>query len=435
MATARPRSLPAASVARRVARAVVSNLVKRRPIIIAALLLTTTLGLFACASDEPPRISPTVTPNPLPSPAVPVIERVAARPGAGSDSRPTTVSVGSWSEAPGPQIARSGHIAVRLKDGRILVAGGRNAHGILDSAEIFDPSDDTWTPSGRMVEARTSPQAVLLNDGRVLVTGGSQESPISSAEIFDPASGAWSTVPEMSSARVAHISTLLGDGRVLVAGGWTGRRAADSVRSEAEMFDPEAGTWSPAPDLPAPRLRHAAVSLENGRVLVTGGLSSARGRTSNLSSALLFDPDSENWTEVASMKTARARHTMTALAGGKVLVSGGGATGEELYDPDADEWMSAGAMNVARESHTATALSDGRLLVSGGTSRREQLAFAEVFDPEAGEWKSAGAMQYRRVGHTATLLQDGRVLVVGGEFRQRSSIVFLSPAEIYDPEG
>ena len=52
---------------------------------------------------------------------------------------------------------------------------------------------DTWSLTGAMSTARSFHTATLLPDGRVLVSGGSAtDHSVGSAEIYDPTLGTWS---------------------------------------------------------------------------------------------------------------------------------------------------------------------------------------------------------------------------------------------------
>jgi hypothetical protein len=67
------------------------------------------------------------------------------------------------------------------------------------------------------------------------------------------------------------------------------------------------------------------------------------------------------------MIQARYGHTATLLENGAVLVAGGIGSGDgdassrssEVYDPTSGEWTAAGDMTVSRTLHTATLLPDG----------------------------------------------------------------------------
>jgi Kelch motif/Galactose oxidase, central domain len=194
---------------------------------------------------------------------------------------------GSFSSAGiGPMVVpRSNPAAAPLPDGRVLLAGGNNNTGFLDSAEVFNPRTNTFIPVGDMGSVRTGAVAAPLPDGRVLVAGGRDDDPIhASAEIFDPQTDTFSSagIGSMGTARVGAVAAPLPDGRVLVAGGAN----ATGDPSGAEAFDPNTNTFSSVGigSLGTPRSGAAAAPLPDGRVLVAGGQDSAN----YLQSAELF---------------------------------------------------------------------------------------------------------------------------------------------------
>ena len=90
---------------------------------------------------------------------------------------------------------------------RVLVTGGATSGGgAVNTAEIYDPSADSWSTSVTMVDARVGHTASLLSDGRVLLAGGhdSAGNALSSLEIFDPTSGTFSSAGAMTSPRMNH---------------------------------------------------------------------------------------------------------------------------------------------------------------------------------------------------------------------------------------
>jgi hypothetical protein len=79
--------------------------------------------------------------------------------------------------------------ATPLGNGRILVVGGVDE----STAELYDPPTGTWTPGGTLNEPHWGHVAVRLTDGRVLVAGGGRYS--AGAELYDPAAGSRSPAP------------------------------------------------------------------------------------------------------------------------------------------------------------------------------------------------------------------------------------------------
>src|SRR3989441_13206049 len=96
----------------------------------------------------------------------------------------------SWAQVVGTpdlQIARAGHTATLLADGRILIVGGETASGPVSQAEIFDPDPGTFSVAASSIVSRTDHAATLLTNGHVLVTGGRhKDALLNSTEVFDP---------------------------------------------------------------------------------------------------------------------------------------------------------------------------------------------------------------------------------------------------------
>jgi hypothetical protein len=91
------------------------------------------------------------------------------------------------------------------------------------------------------------------------------------------------------------------------------------------------------------------------------------------------------------MRDARLKHPAVLLQDGKVLVAGGlGQSGfltsAELYDPSSGTWSSTGSMTQGRGFHAAVLLNDGKALVVGGLGFNAAINLAEVYDPTTGKW-------------------------------------------------
>jgi len=119
-------------------------------------------------------------------------------------------------------------------------------------------------------------------------------------------------------ARLQTTGTLLNDG---------GRRVAVAARVAGQASDQEHALWTMTGSLTTPRQFHQALALANGKVLVVGGLgTNGQGGFATLNSAELYDPATGQWSSALVLGTARFLHTITLLADGRVLVTGGAAS-------------------------------------------------------------------------------------------------------------
>jgi TonB family protein len=320
--------------------------------------------------------------------------------------------------------ARVNHTATRLANGTILLAGGA-AHRsetepgsadfqALASAQIYDWATRKIVNTGSMLTARQNHTATLLRDGRVLIVGGRGDQPIASAEIYDPSSGTFSPAGNLREARESHTAALLPDGRVLVCGG-TG--AANRDLTSAEIYDPVTRAFTPAGNMTSARTSFHAVALQDGRVLLLGGVGAAGG------TAEIYDPARATFHATGNMTTPRYGFSASALEGGQVLIAGGSAgssggpamASAEIYDPATNSFQLTGPMTGPREFHTALLLADHKVLITGGIpgSPGAPLAATEIYDPATATFSEGPVLKGLHTGNSATLLQDGTALVAG----------------------
>src|SRR5262249_55280848 len=146
---------------------------------------------------------------------------------------------------------------------------------------------------------------------------------------------------------------------------------------------------------------HAAVLLQNGKVLVTGG----SGPFGTLSSAEIFDPALNSWSSVPSMTMSRARslHALAVLPDGRVIAVGGGSgcceilRTSEIFDPASNSWTGTGSLVTPRQSMGVVTLPDGQIFVAGGEGVGGAfVATAEIYNPSSSMWAPAGSMTTAR---------------------------------------
>ncbi|KAA8877391.1 Kelch-like protein 17 [Nocardia colli] len=417
-----------------------------------------------------------IHPDPLrlrPIPADRQFDRAAAAvPGAWRTLPGTLPQAASWAEP--------NDTAVRLDDGRVLLAGGEDGRRTaLFASMVYDVPTGVGTPiAGRMQTPRRLHTVTKLRDGKVLVTGGvtgAAATPargINSVELFDPAvgGGAWRPVASMNEPRFSHSATLLTDGSVLVAGGCSARSAdTDRALRSAEIYNPATNTWTTVKPMTDIRFGHNAIALTGGKVLVIGGvITIGRGQYAALGYCEIFTPgatpDKGTWAPTASLRTPRKGHQATVLKDGSVLVTGGDVitrSYSSIIDPyslkscerfrlDANgvgTWTADADMPWGVSQHRAVALpNSGKVLVIGGTDSgvfdvgySDTILYTPGAAGAAGTWTIAANMAVGRWAMAAVGLPDDQVFVAGGISRSGAAApvfgesALTSTAEVYTP--
>jgi len=243
-----------------------------------------------------------------------------------------------WTSAAPMLEPRRGHTAILLPNKKVLVAGGtavRSSDSLrsLATAELYDPQANTWTATGSMADARSGHTAVALTGGRVLVAGGSApisgtgEAALAFCELYTQSTGKWTPTGSLLQPRSRHQAVGLSGTTVLVVGGSTPGTPGDGTfdpfnELTAELFDVGNGLWTEMASRPGGRGFHRAVALGSGKVLVIGGTADTVN-DAGYASVLLFDSQANTWSVEAGLAVGRWGFAATALEDGKVLVAGG----------------------------------------------------------------------------------------------------------------
>ncbi|HNB72034.1 MAG TPA: kelch repeat-containing protein, partial [Acidobacteriota bacterium] len=341
------------------------------------------------------------------------------------NSKPPAVAPGSIYMTGPMEYARFAHTATLLPNGKVLVAGGlelEGNHQALDRAEVYDPATGTFTETGRMLSPRSGHSATLLPDGTVLIVGGAttqnSDDSTPTTEIYDSQTQTFRRAGSLHTARTGHTATLLENGNVLIAGGM-GQNSTFPWLDSAEVYDPHTSTFTELNRMNRPRVDHSATLLTDGRVLVAGGFSGSGTDHPITASAEIFDPSRGTFHLTGKMNAERFKHSAVLLHDGSVFFAGGVDARQgrgvvataERFDPVTEHFQVIGTLSVPRYKihHSSVLLSSGKVLIAGGSWG------VELFDPVTHSFGTvAGRMNVSRYYATATLLQNGSVLIVGG---------------------
>ncbi len=358
---------------------------------------------------------------------------------------------------------------------RVLGSGGgpalltdvTNPYPTTDQTWIYDLNTGQTQSTGTMVTGRAFHPLTTLQDGRVLACGGIAyggqkangtyfTNVLKSAEIWDPSTGSWSALPNMNRHRAANTASLLPSGQVLICGGTKGNgnnELADvadllgTSLNSTEIFDPATNSWSSGPNLAEPKAGHGAIALQNGLILISGGITYTTIFGINFpdfsSQASTFDPATGSFSNAGNIRTKRALFAHALLPNGKVAFFGGVGgdilnfgpiKNADVFNPATNSASGIAPLPADRGFLQALSLDTGQIMVLGGASGdlTDPIPEADVWvwDSVTNSYATASPMTVRRGGNIAEYMEDGTIYVAGGESNSGSAI---ATAESYSP--
>ncbi len=224
--------------------------------------------------------------------------------------------------------------ATLLGNGDALVVSGtiNNNLGENTLPSVYQVQSNTWRDlTSAQLFLGLYPRMHLAPDGRVFNSAPS----VLTRSLNTSGTGGWTVIANhvVNVERDYGSSVTYGAGKILVAGG------ADPPTATAEVIDLNVPipAWRQVSSMAFPRRQHNASVLPDGKVLVTGGTSGPGFNNADtpVFAAEMWDPDAETWTTMASAQIPRLYHsTLVLLPDGRLLSTGGnGYTQPEVYEP------------------------------------------------------------------------------------------------------
>jgi hypothetical protein len=298
-------------------------------------------------------------------------------PDSGSFSTSFTPTGGGDPVTPVLATSRSSHTQTILLDDRVLITGGDTGADGTDpgdpvaSVELFDPVTGVVSGGPPMAAARSGHSASRLPDGRVVVAGGG-----SSWQVFDPSDDSWSPSQTLQRSRTDHAAIVLPDlegadeHRVLLVGG------AGSGPDTLELLDPGTGDsvlLGATLDVGVDDL--AATRLLGSVILIVGGQNTTNGDT--IANSYLYDAAGDSIYSIdppparpdglADHQIVRSTRYAIVL-GGEQQVAGEDTALEyvAIFDAMRFEWLGTAAMNNPHDDFAAVSLDDDEVLIIDG---------------------------------------------------------------------
>ena len=334
-----------------------------------------------------------------------------------------------------PRVARHSVLATRAGAG-VLVAGGVDADGAAAvEVEWYDPDNARFVALGDslygspMHGLRGATMTTLAD--RVAVIGGA----IAGYQTYDPATQSFSAPRLLTSPRAFHAAIALDESRVLVAGGCSLLTTAGVCEighelSTTSIIDVVTDTVEPGPALRQVRIGGHAYADQNGRIVLVGGV--------DIDGTAVMQAERLSMADNTSTLIADVHGVPAPLRGGGAVVAFSNAavtsTGQAVVlAPSASRPTDVSDSVTARSGPTLTPLDDGAVLAFGGRGVGPGDE-ASLYVPQRTTFERlniAASPNLSRYGHAAVRLDDGSVLIVGGRTDDEPA---LADAWIVRPE-
>jgi N-acetylneuraminic acid mutarotase len=251
----------------------------------------------------------------------------------------------------------------------MVIWGGGNFNGGLNTGGRYDPALDTWTATSttNAPEARGS-QSAVWTGSELIIWGGFDGNVLNTGGRYNPVADSWTatTTTDAPVARDSHTAVWTGSEMII----WGGSGINVNFNSGGR-YNPSTDTWTTTSTMnaPAARWNHRAV-WTGSEMIVWGGSDSMN----YLHTGGRYDPSTDSWTATSTVNVPLGRTRYTGVWTGTEMIVWGGVdetfsdsnTGGR-YNPSTDGWVATSLNNAPSPRDSQTAVWAGsEMIVWGG---------------------------------------------------------------------
>ena len=261
------------------------------------------------------------------------------------------------------------------REPKVVIAGGFNEKGYLNSVEMFSLTNGTWTPLKQMKECRRGASAVVYND-HIFVTGGC----------------------------ASFINYL---------------KSIEKLSLNAVQVDISTPWENVLVRLPGPLSNHCSV-VYNGQLIVIGGYDAHKYEYSNSIIEISLAPP--HTCKLVSIMSQKRGSYGVAIFGDKILIVGGTETGSDnsamrsviMYDIIKKECQELAPLPYPICDMATVKWDDDNVMIMGGAdSNGQPLNKVLMYNIKTKKSHELPNMKYKRRGCVAAVVRD-TVIVMGG---------------------
>jgi parallel beta-helix repeat protein len=176
----------------------------------------------------------------------------------------------------------------------------------------------------------------------------------------------------------------------------------------------EGGSWTTLAPLPMRQSMYLVDAVYTGTAALNGKIYYI-----DLNMTLRYDPETNNWTELATLPIKNHWGTLVACQNKIYVIGGSFDVPTQVYDPATDTWANRASIPSTRLLNEANVV-DGKIYIIGGQSPRLIEYFIDpsnsndVYDTETDSWSQMAPIPIPVRSYVSAVL-DGKIYIISGK--------------------